>query len=1557
MKSAWFALVETLALAVGYYLLARLCFLLAVEPGNVSPIWLPSGLALAWLWLRGRYLLIGVFVGSWVANWTMPACDGWIATVIAFGSTLQTSLALFLMTRFARRPGEPLPQRVRELVYYLAIALFTPSIAATLGVGGLYLGNYVSWSRVVPNWTIWWLGDASGYLLLTPLLLVAASHRAKQRPPEWYVFLLASLLVGLGAVAEFLLVHRHRVDEEHIYREQASNVLEQINHAGHTIQFTVSSIESLFNVAGTVSRQGFHQYCQELLRHNPWLQALEWIPRIPQEEKQQWEQLAIADGYSNFRIYEKHGGVIGPVTPRPFYFPVFYLEPYQGNEMALGFDLGSQPTRLRALENAWTSGKPALSAPVYLVQDLGEQYGVLLSVPIYRGGPPGKDLQQRRNNLLGFALGVIRIKDMLSGALNAHYRQGLDILLKDMTWPEPERNLAWLPWSPGENASLLSQRLLTPTDELTQEYLLPIAGREWLLQVRPSAQRMALILTPTSQGIPVLVSLLLAGLVVLYGHLRQISDAVLRQERNTLADRVEHRTAELASLNADLLQTQARLIRQDQALRQNIQAITESALFNQSILDSIEILLIIVDGDGTIIALNRAWQLSAKEGGLEPRRVGIGTSYLEPLDRAFQQGEYSAGEAAAGVRAVLSGEKTTWSLHFTFQVEEQRNWFFMRVARLAGLAEPKVVITYENVSRLVAAYESQGRYEEHFHRSVQDSLLPKLLYTEDGTIHLLNQAWYNASGYGPVGTLEEWTQLALGSQGQVVALALRTQAILPVATHDGEFTLITAAGQTRIWDFYSEPVGEQQDGQRLRLITALDITEQRTASQEKNRILEMSRDLIASLSPEGELHFINAAWQRRLGYPPQALVDHSLLDILHPHDRESLNQAFTKLVRGENLHHLETRLLAEDGELVWIVWQATFDPGTNLIYGVGRDVTERHYWEEEQAAALRRYTSLVAALGDITYELRVRTRRIQWDGSYNVLLGYDKASMGQQLTDWRQRIHPDDLIAVETAFTRACQEHQVLEVEYRARHAAGHYLWLQERTSILCNPDGAPLIAMGVLKDVTQRRNQENTRKQAEQTPQTQQAFVTHVSHEMRTPLTALLGFAERLRATDPKEREQALQAVLTSSQHLQRLVTDILDLSEAESGQLTLTQQTVNLQNLLTHWFDEFNPLAQAKGLTLAVQGIPPLPRTFISDPQRLAQLLDKLGDNAIRFTNQGSVRLLVSCDSVNERLVLALFDSGQGMENPQAERVFQPFVQGDDSPHRAHGGLGLGLSLARHLAQQLGDDLQLQSHPGAGTLFTVTIATGPLDSSNLDETFALELPDLSITPLVPLTIPQVVGQILLAEDNDYNQTLISHHLTRTGATVVVAVNGEEAVSFAMENDFQLILMDMQMPIMGGLEATRMLRDTLYPGPIVALTAHGQSYHRQEALEAGCDDFLTKPVDWAALYQVVARYLPTADSAIVSTPPVATNDDLVAALAARFRADFPATLEQLSRALDQEDLSQAAGLAHQIKGVAGSLGYPALGAAARTIETAARAGDTLATAAALAELRRVAEL
>ena len=397
--------------------------------------------------------------------------------------------------------------------------------------------------------------------------------------------------------------------------------------------------------------------------------------------------------------------------------------------------------------------------------------------------------------------------------------------------------------------------------------------------------------------------------------------------------------------------------------------------------------------------------------------------------------------------------------------------------------------------------------------------------------------------------------------------------------------------------------------------------------------------------------------------------------------------------------------------------------------------------------------------------------------------------------------------------------------------------------------------------------------------------FLANMSHEIRTPLTAILGFAQVLLgepgydSTAP-ERLEALQTIQRNGEYLLALINDILDLSKIEAGRVELEQVACSPVQILGEIISLIRVRADAKGLPLALEYSGPIPETIRCDPLRMRQVLINIIGNAIKFTEEGCVRVLVHLarsPAAHPRIQVDVIDTGIGLSREQTLRLFEPFTQADSSTTRRFGGTGLGLPISRRLAKMLGGDIEVDSMPGEGSTFRVTFATGDLAGVTLlpapaeVAATAAQLPTEEAASHVPLH-----GCILLAEDGPDNQRLIAFLLRKAGAEVTVAENGQVAHDEAMAawergEAFDLILMDIHMPVMDGYEATRALRTARYPGPIVALTAHAMEGDEAKCRAAGCDGYLTKPIDRATFLPAVASYLGTSHpSAIDEARPAA---------------------------------------------------------------------------------------
>ncbi len=410
-----------------------------------------------------------------------------------------------------------------------------------------------------------------------------------------------------------------------------------------------------------------------------------------------------------------------------------------------------------------------------------------------------------------------------------------------------------------------------------------------------------------------------------------------------------------------------------------------------------------------------------------------------------------------------------------------------------------------------------------------------------------------------------------------------------------------------------------------------------------------------------------------------------------------------------------------------------------------------------------------------------------------------------------------------------------------------------------------------------QKRAMEQLYEAAETASRARSEFLANVSHEIRTPMTAILGFAELLLGDQSRQRlspeqREAVETIQRNGNYLLGLINDILDLSKMEAGKLEIERTECSPPQVLSEVVALMRVRARAKNLSLELELDGPIPASIRTDPLRLRQILINLLGNALKFTEVGGVRVVARLrEGPEPRLQVEVIDTGIGIGQEQLSRLFQPFAQADSSTTRRFGGSGLGLAISKRLAEMLHGDLTVTSVQGQGSTFRVSVATGPLEGVAMQDRLVAEgaAARNSGENLVELD-----GRVLLAEDGPDNQRLIAHILKKAGAEVTVADNGRIAFEQALEaqqegRPFDVVLMDMQMPEMDGYTATRSLRERGYGGPIVALTAHAMTDDRQKCLDAGCDDFVSKPIQRKAFLELIAGFAakktrftsPTADT------------------------------------------------------------------------------------------------
>lgn len=687
-----------------------------------------------------------------------------------------------------------------------------------------------------------------------------------------------------------------------------------------------------------------------------------------------------------------------------------------------------------------------------------------------------------------------------------------------------------------------------------------------------------------------------------------------------------------------------------------------------------------------------------------------------------------------------------------------------------------------------------------------------------------------------------------------------------------------------VWILDKGRVAERaSDGSPLRVVgTHMDITARKLAELElsstKSQLqatLDAIPDLLFEVGLSGRLYSYHSHRADLLAAPPHAFLGKTFQEVLPKAAAEVCMLALLEAAQNGFSSGGTYSLQLPQGE-VWFELSIAALPQKEGLEQrfilLSRDVTLRKLAERTTKANEARFRSIIES-SPVPMAINDEQQRIIFlNPAFIRTFGYDLNDI-PTLTDWWPIAYPDPIYrswvknAWQEEHTRASDtqtEFMPIEVKIRCKDGTDRCVLVS----------AAPLEAdlqhthLVLLYDISERKRAEQELKSAhEAANRAKSEFLANMSHEIRTPLTAILGYADLLGDDDrmdqsPKNRNEILNTIQNAGTHLLTVINDILDLSKIEADRLTVEKVDTPLANILCEVERLMLQTATGKGVVLSLAFSSPVPDRILSDPTRLRQILMNLLGNAIKFTEAGTVKITAGAEDQNgqSHLVIDIADTGSGMTPEQVQGLFKAFCQADSALTRRHGGTGLGLVISRRLARIMGGDVTLlYSELGKGSCFRIVLPIEHVEGSTmLQSPIPIKLKD-ETKPLAETL--KLSGRILLAEDGLDNQRLIAFMLRKAGATIETADNGQIALDIfnhakATGNPFDMLLTDIQMPEMDGYMLASTLRDLDSTLPILALTAHAMPEDRKKCIDAGCDDYITKPINKENLIAKCAEWL-----------------------------------------------------------------------------------------------------
>ncbi len=608
----------------------------------------------------------------------------------------------------------------------------------------------------------------------------------------------------------------------------------------------------------------------------------------------------------------------------------------------------------------------------------------------------------------------------------------------------------------------------------------------------------------------------------------------------------------------------------------------------------------------------------------------------------------------------------------------------------------------------------------------------------------------------------------------------------------------------------------------------------------------------------------SASWMAERGLSEEEVLGRSVYDLL-PWLPDKWRAMHRQVLRGETMSHDRDPYSGRKGGQRWLKWSAApWRDGDGQIGGMvsmHEDVTDIVRAQHEVESSKERMSFGMSITQMMIWELDFEMRETYLEGDWKHF--FPQKPTFDSLTGADSWIHPSDREMLGNKWRTHLAGGPPYTAEYRVTFADGREIWHSASIRILKTVKGSPARAFAVIQDVTARKHIELKAMEAEQRALVAAAaksdFLSNMSHEIRTPLNGVLAVSEVLLRTQLDERQgEMVRLISTSGRTLLRVMDDLVEFSRLEGDEIQFDVRPFELEESLRITCEAARTRAEAKGLRFDTFISASCDGVFRGDPVRIGQVLGNLLNNAVKFTEQGHISVSATVEELPEsktQLRVSVTDTGVGFSQDVAGRIFERFEQADiSSTSRKFGGLGLGLSIVKRLVELMNGEVTATSKEGEGSTFEVVVGISRDRIAALGAMTAVAVEDFEAETQIENL------RLLVAEDNPMNRRVVELLLAQSGLQITFAENGKEAVEKFSASRFDLVLMDLQMPIMGGLAATRAIREwekqnNRTPTPVIAVSANATDEHVIEAKEAGADDHVAKPIVRETLFEAIARY------------------------------------------------------------------------------------------------------